>query len=86
MKNHKRDFGNISINELEMSIENCDDLNDSQKRLARTRILFAREFLSEGYSLQQFVRPGKLVIVDLRNEMLDKEEAMRILDSFVKQI
>lgn len=79
LKNLKSELGGITLNRIESSIEASEELNEGQKRLARTRLRFAGEFLREGFSLQKFVKPGTLVIVDLRNEMLDKDEAMRIL-------
>ena len=40
------------------------------------RIQFAEDYIQDGTKLQQYLKPGRLVIVDLRDEFIEKEEAL----------
>jgi DNA phosphorothioation-dependent restriction protein DptH len=52
-------------------------LSDHLKDLARTRLEFAAEYINdEGPRLTDIIMPGRLVIVDLRDEFIDKDEAL----------
>lgn len=52
------------------------DLSDNQKALVSTRLDFAEPFIDNNYRLADVLRPGRLVIVDLRDELVAKEEAL----------
>ena len=52
------------------------DLSDNQKALVSTRLDFAEPFIDNNYRLADVLRPGRLVIVDLRDELITKEEAL----------
>jgi hypothetical protein len=51
-------------------------LSDHLKQLAHIRLKFAAEYLDDSLSLVDLVRPGRLVIVDLRDEFIEKDEAL----------
>ena len=47
-------------------------LSDHLKELARIRLKFAAEYIDNSRSLVDVVRPGRLVIVDLPDEFIEK--------------
>lgn len=51
-------------------------LADGQRALAETRLNFAARFIDDGRSLRSLLRPGRLVVVDLRDEFVEKEQAL----------
>jgi DNA phosphorothioation-dependent restriction protein DptH len=66
---------NLTLDALHASIENSG-LSDHLKELAQTRLLFASEYIDDGQCLQNLIRPGRLIIVDLRDEYIEKDEAL----------
>lgn len=46
------------------------------KELARGRIELAEEFIDDDTNLGEVIRPGRLVIVDLRDEFMEKDQAL----------
>ena len=51
-------------------------LTDSLKELAGLRLDFAEEYIDDACRMSEVLRPGRLVIVDLRDEFIDKDEAL----------
>lgn len=49
---------------------------DHIKELARGRLELAEEFIDDSAHLGEVVRPGRLVIVDLRDEFIEKDQAL----------
>jgi len=41
-----------------------------------TRLSFAAEYVNDSYLLADVIRPGRLIIVDLRDEFIEKDEAL----------
>lgn len=66
---------NLTLDALRAGIDNSS-LSDHLKELARTRLLFAGEYIEDGECLQDLIRPGRLIIVDLRDEYIEKDEAL----------
>ncbi len=66
---------NLTLETLRTGIDNSG-LSDHLKELAQTRLLFAREYIDDGQRLQDLIRPGRLIIVDLRDEYIEKDEAL----------
>ena len=66
---------NLTLDALRTGIDNSG-LSDHLKELARTRLLFAREYIDDSQCLQDLIRPGRLIIVDLRDEYIEKDEAL----------
>jgi hypothetical protein len=51
-------------------------MSTSQRSLAEQKLDFAEEYISDGNKLQQYMKPGRLIIVDLRDEFIEKDEAL----------
>jgi hypothetical protein len=51
-------------------------LTDHLKELANMRLTFASEYINDEQRLQDLIRPGRLIIVDLRDEYIEKDEAL----------
>jgi hypothetical protein len=66
---------NITLDALRSGLE-ASDLSDHQKNIAQTRFQFASQFIDDNYTLSTVLQPGRLVIVDLRDEFIDKDEAL----------
>ena len=68
---------NVNLKSLYEAIEKSQ-LNKNQQQLATTRLGIAEQYMLEKANLTQLVRPGSLTLLDLRDEMLQTEEAMRL--------
>lgn len=66
---------NLTLDALRAGIDNSS-LSDHLKELAQTRLLFASEYIDDNQQLQDLIRPGRLIIVDLRDEYIEKDEAL----------
>lgn len=66
---------NLTLEALRNGIEQSG-LSDHLKELALTRLLFASEYIDDNQHLQDLIRPGRLIIVDLRDEYIEKDEAL----------
>lgn len=73
MKDHRR---NITLDGIVESVELSELLSNSQKALARQKLSFAREYIDDNYTLRDSLKPGRLIIVDLRDEFIVKDEAL----------
>lgn len=67
---------NISLQTLRRGIANSNLLTTSQKSLAEQRLSFAAEYINDDEHLKGYLKPGRLIIVDLRDELIAKEEAL----------
>lgn len=66
----------LTLNGLVEAVE-ASPLSDHLKDLARTRLQFAAEYIDDSRPrLTDIVRPGRLIIVDLRDEFIEKDEAL----------
>jgi len=65
----------MTLETLRREIE-ASALSDGQKNIARIRLNFAAQFVDDSRCLADVLRPGRLVIVDLRDEFIDKDEAL----------
>jgi DNA phosphorothioation-dependent restriction protein DptH len=54
----------------------ASELSDGQKTIARIRLNFAAQFVDDSRRLAEKLYPGRLVIVDLRDEFIEKDEAL----------
>src|SRR5690606_20136041 len=73
MKEHRR---NITLDGITESVETSELLTNTQKALARQKLNFAREYIDDTYDLRGTLKPGRLIIVDLRDEFIVKDEAL----------
>ncbi len=65
----------ITLGGLRSGIE-ASSVPEHLKELARMRLDLAAEYINDGASLTDVVRPGRLIIVDLRDEFIEKDEAL----------
>lgn len=73
MKEQRR---NITLDGLRESVEASELLSNTQKSLARQKLSFAQEYIDDRFFLKEVLKPGRLVIVDLRDEFIVKDEAL----------
>jgi hypothetical protein len=73
MKEQRQNLNLIGITE---AVENTILLSNAQKALARQKLSFAREYIDDSFTLKDTLKPGRLIIVDLRDEFIVKEEAL----------
>ncbi len=67
---------NITLDGITKSVEESELLSNSQKALARQKLSFAREYVNDDVMLREALLPGRLIIVDLRDEFIVKDEAL----------
>jgi DNA phosphorothioation-dependent restriction protein DptH len=65
----------LTLESLQHEVENSA-LTDSQKSIAQVRLTFAAEFINDNIRLADKLKPGRLIIVDLRDEFIEKDEAL----------
>lgn len=51
-------------------------LSDSQKEYAFNRLDIAEQFIDDKASLKGLLKPGRMIIIDLRDEFIEKEQAL----------
>lgn len=66
---------NLKLDGILQEIEHSS-LTENLKDLARTRLLFASEYIDDSRRLEDAIKPGRLIIVDLRDELIEKDEAL----------
>jgi len=67
---------NMSLANIKAGLD-CDMyFTNAQRTLAQQKLRFASDYITDGNHLSQYLRPGRLVIVDLRDEYIEKEEAL----------
>lgn len=67
---------NITMDGLSESVESSELLSNGQKALARQKLSFAREYIDDSFYIRDILKPGRLIIVDLRDEFIVKDEAL----------
>ncbi|KVL38479.1 hypothetical protein WS96_06575 [Burkholderia sp. MSMB1835] len=65
----------ISLDGLRVGID-ASSVPDHLKELARMRLDLAADYINDSASLTEVVKPGRLIIVDLRDEFIEKDEAL----------
>jgi hypothetical protein len=68
---------NLSLQALRDAITNSR-LTASQKNIAETRLDFVAKFVSDSGGVTDLVQPGRLVIVDVRDPFMEKDEALAL--------
>ena len=66
----------ISLVNIRNGVANSNHMSTSQRSLAEQKLDFAEEYITDGNKLQQYLKPGRLIIVDLRDEFIEKDEAL----------
>ena len=67
--------GEVTLDALRQGVRDSG-LSDYLKDLALVRLRFAEEYVDDARRLTDVLRPGRLVIVDLRDELVEKDEAL----------
>lgn len=76
LKSLMRDLRNdMSLESLKAGIDQAS-MQETLKSFARMRLDTAAQYIDDKASLMGLVHPGRLVIVDLRDEFIDKDEAL----------
>ncbi|MFJ7278076.1 hypothetical protein [Kitasatospora sp. NPDC098663] len=66
---------NLTLDAIRFGVEQSS-LSDSLKQLAYDRLELAAEYIDDNARLQDLVRPGRLIIVDLRDGYIGEDEAL----------
>lgn len=66
----------MSLRNIRRGVTSSTSLSTSQKALASQRLDFAEEYITDGTQLRGYLKPGRLIIVDLRDEFIEKNEAL----------
>ena len=67
--------GELTLHALRQGVRDSG-LSDYLKELALLRLDFAEEYIDDAHRVADILRPGRLVIVDLRDELIEKDEAL----------
>lgn len=73
MKELRRD---LSLDGIIQKVEESELLSNAQKALARQKLSYAKEYIDDRFTLRDTLKPGRLIIVDLRDEFIVKDEAL----------
>jgi DNA phosphorothioation-dependent restriction protein DptH len=65
----------LTLEGLNQGIE-ASSLPDHLKGMAKMRLELASEYIDDSIRLKDEIRPGRLIIVDLRDEFIEKDEAL----------
>ena len=66
----------MSLVNIRNGVANSNHMSTLQRSLAEQKLDFAEEYITDGNKLQQYLKPGRLIIVDLRDEFIEKDEAL----------
>lgn len=66
----------LSLKNIRRGVASSPTMSQGQKGLANQRLNFAEEYINDGEKLQDYLKPGRLIIVDLRDEFIEKDEAL----------
>jgi hypothetical protein len=72
MRAHRRD---LTLSAIHAGLA-AANLSATQRALAETRLEFAARFIDDSRSLRSLLVPGRVVIVDLRDEFIEQDEAL----------
>ncbi|MFF9113033.1 hypothetical protein [Streptomyces sp. NPDC014805] len=72
MKAHRN---NLTLDAIRLGVEQSS-LSDTLKQLAYDRLDLAAEYIDDTVRLKDLVRPGRLIIVDLRDDYVGEDEAL----------
>jgi hypothetical protein len=67
----------LTLTRLREAVEHSD-LNKSQKNFAAQRLDFVAPYVQEGAKVGDLMQSGRLVVVDMRDELIDKAEALAL--------
>ena len=73
----RRIRGGITLEALRTEVE-ASSMSAAQKNIALTRLTFTEAFVADDGGVSHHVRPGRLLIVDLRDELIEQDEALTL--------
>lgn len=65
----------LTLDFIQQGIENSA-LSSHQKDFALHRLELASQFIDDTTNLRQYLKPGRLILVDLRDEFIEKDQAL----------
>jgi DNA helicase HerA-like ATPase len=65
----------LTLANLRRGIEDSG-LSQNQKDIALMRLEFAGQFINDAYHLSEKLKPGRMIIVDVRDELIEQDEAL----------
>ncbi|MCO6750943.1 ATP-binding protein [Streptomyces sp. IpFD-1.1] len=71
----KANRDDLTLHTIRLGVEQSS-LSDALKQLAYDRLDLAAEYIDDDARLQDLVRPGRLIIVDLRDDYIGEDEAL----------
>ena len=72
MKANRRD---LRLDVIRPGVEESG-MPDHLKQLAQQRLDLAEEYIDDSVSIKDIIRPGRMIIMDLRDEFIEKDEAL----------
>lgn len=73
----KANRADLTLDAVRRGVENST-LDDHLKRKARERLDLAGDFIDDSTRIKDLVRPGRLIIVDLRSDDIEKSDALSL--------
>lgn len=70
------DTNNLNVNTLKNAINDSELLSKRDKTLATRRIRFASKYVKDSKFLSDYLKPSKLIIIDMRDEFIHKDQAL----------
>jgi DNA phosphorothioation-dependent restriction protein DptH len=74
----KANRNQLSLANIRQGVENSELLSNSQRALALQRLNFAEDYIDDNFGIKDYLHPERLIIVDLRDEFITKDEALGI--------
>jgi DNA helicase HerA-like ATPase len=68
----------ISLDRIRQHIEQSAQLRDSDRELAMLRLQLAAPYIADETRIGELIRPGRLVIIDLRDESTEPRDALEL--------
>jgi len=71
----RKNRNDLTIEAIRNGIQNSS-LSDALKDLADMRLDFAEQYIDDHLSVASLIRPGRMIVVDIRDEFIEKDEAL----------
>lgn len=65
----------LTLADLEKEVEDAD-FTKSDRRYANIRLRLAKRFVDDGTRLRDILKPGRTLIIDMRDEWMEKDQAL----------
>ncbi|MEV7646883.1 hypothetical protein [Arthrobacter sp. NPDC089319] len=65
----------LSLDTVRKGVE-ASSMADNLKDLARQRLALAADYIDDSVRISDYLRPGRLIVVDLRDEFIEKDESL----------